>query len=360
MKNSKLLSAFNSGKINLNNHVVMAPMTRSRAIGNTPNDIMATYYGLRASAGLIITEGTSPSKNGLGYPNIPGIFTNEQVGGWKKITEAVHKNGGKIFLQIMHTGRITNVQNLPEGGEVMAPSAIQAAGEIFTAKGAKAHSIPREMTLVDIKNAQEEFVQAAKNAIKAGFDGIEIHAANGYLAEQFINPTANQRTDDYGGSIENRTRFVIETAKKIANAIGSNKTAIRISPFSEFNDLKIYDNIRETYAYLVNQLNSLELVYLHMAGMSSKIPEGYLQELGATFNGTVIYNGGLGYDLQRAESIVTKNENSLVSIGFPFISNPDFIARITEGAKLNGVDQDTLYTPGEEGYTTYATLAEAK
>lgn len=360
MKNSKLLSPFKSNSLNLNNHVVMAPMTRSRAIGNTPNDIMATYYGLRASAGLIITEATSPSKNGLGYPNIPAVYSTEQIAGWKKTTDAVHKNGGKIFLQIMHTGRIAHTLNLPEGGEVVAPSAIQAAGEIFTSEGAKAHTPPREMTIADIEQAQEEFVQAAKNAIEAGFDGVEIHAANGYLAEQFINTGANQRTDNYGGSIENRTRFVLETTTKIAEAIGGDKTGIRISPFSEFNDMLIFDNMRETYAYLVEQLNGLDLAYLHMAGMSTKIPEGYLTELGAKFNGTVIYNGGLGYDLERAEKIVSENEDSLVSIGFPFISNPDLITRITEGAQLNEVDQDTMYTPGEEGYLTYPTLESAK
>ncbi|RKR15368.1 N-ethylmaleimide reductase [Maribacter vaceletii] len=359
MKNSKLLSAFKSNSLNLNNHVVMAPMTRSRATGNTPNDIMARYYGLRSSAGLIITEATSPSKNGLGYPNIPAAYSNEQIAGWKKTTDAVHKNGGKIFLQIMHTGRIAHILNLPEGGEVVAPSAIQAAGEIFTSEGAKEHSIPREMTIADIAQAQDEFVQAARNAIEAGFDGVEIHAANGYLAEQFINTGANQRSDNYGGSTENRTRFVLEITTKIAKAIGSNKTGIRISPFSEFNDMLIFDTMQETYTYLVEQLNSLDLAYLHMAGMSAKIPEGYLQELGAKFNGTVIYNGGLGYDLERAEKIVSENEDSLVSIGFPFISNPDLIARITEGAELNEVDQNTMYTPGEEGYLTYPTLENA-
>ncbi|CAM3535888.1 alkene reductase [Zobellia roscoffensis] len=359
MKNSKLLSPFKSNSLSLNNHAVMAPMTRSRAIDNIPNDIMATYYGLRASAGLIITEATSPSINGLGYPNIPGAYSDEQTAGWKKTTDAVHANDGKIFLQIMHTGRIAHQLNLPEGGEVLAPSAIQAAGEIFTSEGPKAHTTPRAMTLAEIEQAEEEFVQAAKNAIEAGFDGIEIHAANGYLAEQFINTGANQRTDKYGGSVENRTRFVIEIATKIANAIGSDKTGIRISPFSEFNDMLIFDDMRETYAYLVEQLNGLNLAYLHMAGMSPKIPEGYLQELGAAFNGTVIYNGGLGYDLERAEKIVSENEDSLVSIGFPFISNPDLIERIAEGADLNEVDQETMYTSGEEGYLTYPTLEKA-
>ena len=360
MKDSKLLSSFNSQNLQLKNHVVMAPMTRSRAIGNLPNDIMAKYYALRAEAGLIITEGTAPSKNGLGYPNIPAAYSEEQIAGWKKVTDAVHENGGKIFLQLMHVGRIGNHKNLPEGGEIVGPSALQAAGEIFTFEGPKPHDVPREMTQEDIEQAYDEHVHAAKSAIAAGFDGVEIHAANGYLANQFLNKKSNQREDSYGGSVENRCRFVIELVQRVADAIGSQKMGLRISPFGEFNDMGIYDEIPQTYDYLVEQLNAINLAYLHMAGMSKKIPEGFLEGLGAKFNGTVIFNGGYGFDLPRAEKVVSTTDRYLVSIGFPFIANPDLVERIRQGAEYNEADQNTLYTPGEEGYLNYPTLKESK
>lgn len=359
MQDSKLLSSFNSKTLNLSNHVVMAPMTRSRAVGNIPNDIMATYYAMRAGTGLIITEGTSPSKNGLGYPNIPGAYTDEQMLGWKKVTDAVHEKGGKIFLQIMHVGRVAHILNLPEGGEIVAPSAIQAAGEMFTMEGAKPNGMPREMNKQDIQQAQNEFVQAAKNAIDAGFDGIEIHAANGYLPHQFINKGTNERADEYGSSIENRGRFVVELAQKIAAAIGHEKTGIRISPFGDFNDMAIYDEIADTYNYLVEQLNALNLVYLHLVGMSKKIPDGYLEDLARQFEGIVIFNGGYGFDIPKAQKVVAETDRYLISIGFPFVANPDLIERIRQGTEYNEVDQNTLYTPGEAGYLTYPVLADA-
>lgn len=356
MQNSKLLSPFDSKTLKLSNHLVMAPMTRSRAIGNIPNDIMVKYYAMRTDAGLIITEGTSPSKNGLGYPNIPAAYTDEQMAGWKKVTNAVHEKGGKIFLQIMHVGRIAHELNLPEGGEIVAPSAIQAPGEMFTMEGPKPNGMPREMNKQDIEQAQNENVQAAKNAIEAGFDGIEIHAANGYLPCQFINKGSNQRADEYGGSIENRCRFVLELSQKIAAVIGSEKTGIRISPYGDFNDMAIYDEIPETFAYLIEQLNILNLAYLHLVGMSKHIPDGYLQELGSKFNGIVIFNGGYGFDLPRAEKMVSETDRYLVSIGYPYVGNPDLVERIRTGAEYNEVDQNTLYTPGEEGYLTYPIL----
>ncbi|PKA84015.1 N-ethylmaleimide reductase [Ulvibacter sp. MAR_2010_11] len=358
MKNSKLLTAFTSKTLQLKNHVVMAPMTRSRAFGNVPNDIMATYYTLRVEAGLIITEGVSPSKNGLGYPNIPAIYSEEQIVGWRKIARAVHEKGGKIFLQIMHTGRIAHELNLPQGGEIIGPSAIQAPGENYTIEGPKANGVPREMTKQDIEQTQNEYVQAAKNAITAGFDGIEIHAANGYLPNQFLDKGANQRKDEYGGSVENRCRFVLETTQKIANAIGAEKTGIRISPLGEFNGMVFYMEIYQTYNYLVERLNSLNLSYLHLAKMSDAVPDEYLEELATTFNGVVIFNGGYGYNLSKAEKILLKNDRYLVSIGSPFVSNPDLIKRIELEAELNEVDVNTLYTLGEEGYITYPTLEQ--
>jgi N-ethylmaleimide reductase len=356
MKNSKLLSAFNYKALRLRNHVVMAPMTRSRASGNIPNDIMATYYALRADSGLIITEGVAPSKNGLGYPNIPAIYSKEQITAWRKVSEAVHKKGGKIFLQIMHTGRIAHELNLPEGGKIVGPSAIQQEGQIYTNEGSKTYGIPREMTKQDIEQTQNEYVQAAKNALTAGFDGIEIHAANGYLPNQFLNKGSNHRTDEYGGSVENRCRFVLELTQKIANAIGSDKTGIRISPFGQFNGMVIYEEILQTYNYLVAQLSTLNLAYLHLAKMSNTISDESLEELAALFDGVVIFNGGYGYNLAKAEKVLLKNDRYLVSIGTPFVSNPDLIERIKLNAALNEVDESTLYTLGEEGYITYPTL----
>ena len=225
------------GKLALQNHIVMAPLTRSRATGNIPNDLMAEYYAQRAGVGLIITEGTSPSPNGLGYARIPGIFSNEQVAGWKKVTDAVHAKGAKIFVQLMHTGRIGHELNLPKGARVMAPSAVKAAGQMFTdAEGLKDHPVPEAMTEADIMATTAEFVNAAINAVKAGFDGVELHAANGYLLEQFLRKNSNIRTDQYGGSIENRARFVLEVAEAVIAAIGKDKVGIRLSPFGAASD----------------------------------------------------------------------------------------------------------------------------
>ncbi len=355
----KLFKPFKSSHLDLNNHIAMAPLTRSRAIGNLPNDLMATYYGQRASAGLIVAEGTSPSVNGLGYPNIPGVFSNAQVEGWKKITKSVHDKGGKIFLQLMHTGRVAHELNLPEGGEVIAPSAIPAVGEMFTFEGVKPNSTPRAMTLEDINKTQEEFVQAAKNAIEAGFDGVEIHSANGYLLNQFINKGSNHRTDEYGGSVENRSRFTLEIVDKIVEAIGADKTSIRFSPYGVFNDMAAYDEIDATYQYLVDELNKYDLAYLHLIDVNAFgafQPEGFLEKLVENYNGAVLFNGGMAYNLDRSEALVNKKDNYFVSVGAPYVSNPDLVERLEKGAELAQPDQATFYTPGEEGYTTYPAM----
>ena len=362
---SNLFEPLQSAHLQLKNRIAMAPMTRSRAIGNMPNDIMATYYGMRADAGLLITEGTSPSRNGLGYPNIPGVYSEEQIAGWKKVTQSVHENGGKIFLQIMHTGRVGHPLNIPEGGEIVGPSAIAAAGEMFTLQeGLQPHPVPREMTLKDIRQAQEELVQASRNAIEAGFDGVEIHSANGYLPNQFINPKSNQRSDNYGGSIENRCRFVLEVTEQIVEAIGAERTGIRLSPYVQFNDLGVYEDVPETYQYLINKLDTLNLAYLHLLDVrvmgAQDVPEGILLELVKDYDGVVMFNGGYGYNLSAAEDILNKSDQYMVSIGVPFLANPDLITRLKTGAELNPPDQSTFYTPGEEGYLTYPTLDEAE
>src|ERR1700683_4041655 len=257
---SLLYSPTKLGTFTLQNHLVTSPMTRSRAIGNVPNDLMVEYYKQRASAGLIITEGTSPSPNGLGYPRIPGAFSDAQVAGWKKVTDAVHTGGAKIFLQLMHTGRIGHPNNLPAGASVVAPSAVTAAGEMYTdAEGPKPHATPKAMTDADIKTAIGEYVQAAKNAVAAGFDGIELHGANGYLLEQFFRPNSNKRTDAYGGSVENRARFVIEVVNAVIAAIGKDKVGIRLSPFGVFNDMPLYPELEADYTYLARALNATGL-----------------------------------------------------------------------------------------------------
>lgn len=360
---NKLFETFKTDKLELSNRIAMAPLTRGRAIGNVPNNLMVTYYAQRAEAGLIITEGTSPSINGLGYPNIPGAYSEAQIAGWKKITEAVHAKGGKIFLQIMHVGRIAHELNIPEGGEIVAPSAIAAQGDMFTMEGMKPNALPRKMTLADIENAQNEYVQTAKNAVEAGFDGVEIHAANGYLPNQFLNTKSNQRNDEYGGSIENRNRFVLEITQKVVDAVGAEKTGIRLSPYGVFNDLEIYDTIPETYAYLVNALNELNLAYLHLLDTSVLGSEAgslnFLLDLVKDYKGAVLFNGGFVGKLNEAEKLVNQSDNYFISIGAMFISNPDLVSRLKTGDELAAPDQNTFYTPTKEGYIDYPTLAEA-
>lgn len=356
---SMLFSPATLGALKLQNHMVMAPMTRNRATGNVPNDLIVEYYRQRASAGLIITEGTSPSPNGLGYPRIPGIFSAQQVDGWRKVATAVHEGGAKIFVQLMHTGRIGHPLNLPQGARVLGPSAIAAAGEIYTdAEGMKPHPTPEPMTEADIKATIEEFAQAARNAIAAGCDGVELHAANGYLLEQFIRPTSNQRTDRYGGSIENRARIVIEAAQAAIAAIGAEKVGIRLSPYGAFNDMPAYPEMEADYAYLAARLNELGLMYVHLVDHSPMgappVPGSIKQTFRQVFNRTLILSGG--YDAKRAEADLTENACDLIAVGRPFLANPDLVARWTSGAALNEIDFNTFYTPGEKGFTDYPRL----
>ncbi len=358
----KLFSPATLGKLTLQNHIVMAPMTRSRAkVNHIPTPIMVEYYTQRVSAGLIITEGTSPSPNGDGYARIPGLYNADQVNAWKPVTKAVHEEGCKIFVQLMHTGRIGHPANLTNGGEVIAPSAVAAGGEMYTdTEGMQPHPTPRALTTDEVKNAIQEFVVASQNAIEAGFDGVELHAANGYLLEQFLNPSSNQRTDDFGGSVENRSRFVLETAEAVGKAIGFEKTGIRLSPYGANGDMHPYDEVDETYAYLAKQLNELGLVYIHLVDHSAMgapaVPSHIVETIRNAFNGTLILSGG--YDAGRAETDLDNNKGDLIAFGRPFISNPDLVERLKTGAELNQPDPDTFYTPGEEGYTDYPTLQD--
>jgi len=357
---SLLYSKTTLGPLTLQNHLVMCPLTRSRATGNVPNDLMVQYYAQRASAGLIISEGTTPSPNGLGYPRIPGIFSAEQVAGWKKITDAVHAGGAKMFIQFMHTGRIGHPLNLPAGAKVVAPSAVAAKGEMFTdAEGLKPHPIPHAMTAADIKSTIAEFVQAAKNAMAAGFDGVELHGANGYLLEQFIRPNSNTRTDNYGGSIENRARFALEVVAATIAAIGKDKVGIRLSPFGVFNDMPLYPEMEADYTYLAQKLNAAGLLYIHLVDHSSmgapKVPDSMKATFRSVFKGALILSGG--YDAARAESDLAAGKCDLVAVGKPFLANPDLVARWKTHAAVNAPDMATFYTPGPKGYTDYPALA---
>lgn len=364
----KLFSKAVLGNITLANHVVMAPMTRSRALGNIPNEMIAEYYAQRASAGLIITEGTAPSPNGLGYARIPGIYSDEQIEGWKKVTTAVHEKGGKIFVQLMHTGRVAHGANLPKGAEIIAPSSVAAAGDMWTdEEGLVPNAMPREMTSAEVKATVQEHVQSAKNAIEAGFDGVELHGANGYLIEQFLSARSNRRTDEYGSSIENRSRFLLEIATQTIAAIGADKVGVRLSPFGAGGDLLPHaEDTHDLYIYLTRQLNDLGIVYLHLvdhSGMGAPpVPTATVDAIRETFKGTLILAGS--YDAKRAEADLESGKADLIAFGRPFIANPDLVERLESGAELAQPDMTTLYAPGangfEQGYIDYPTLEEVK
>lgn len=334
----------------------MAPMTRSRATGNVPNDLMAQYYGLRASAGLIITEGTSPSPNGLGYPRIPGLFDQEQVIGWKKVTDAVHQKGGSIFVQLMHTGRVSHPLNMASNAKILAPSAIKIGGLMYTdQQGPQPYPAPRMMTAQEIQEAILEYAHSAKLAIQAGFDGVELHAANGYLIEQFLNPLSNQRTDDYGGSDENRIRFAMNVAEAVAAEIGSERLGVRVSPYGVFNDMGPFEGIDEFYAHLARELSRKGLLYIHVvdhAAMGAPAVKPEIKKLIRDhFKGAYILSGG--YDAARAEKDLTEKRGDLVAFGRPFVSNPDLVQKLRTGAALTPSDPGSFYTPGAAGYTDY-------
>jgi N-ethylmaleimide reductase len=357
LENYKLFTPIKVGSIDLKNHIVMAPMTRCRAIGNIPNELMATYYQQRASAGLIITEGTSPSPNGLGYARIPGIFNKIQIDGWKKTTSAVHKLGGKIFLQLMHTGRISHTLNMQEGAEIIAPSAVKASGQMWTdAKQMQDYPIPRAMTSEDIFSTQNEFVTAAENAMEAGFDGVELHGANGYLLEEFLSPISNIRTDKYCGSVENRCRFVVEVASAVAAVIGKDKVGIRLSPYGVASDMHNYPEVDATYEYLSSELNKLGIAYIHLVDHSAMgapaVPVEIKKLIRNNFKNTIIGCGG--YDKESAEAELKSGLFDLIGFGRPFINNPDLVERFELNHELSqSLKADLFYSADEKGYTDY-------
>ncbi len=347
--------------LSLSNRTVMSPMTRSRAVeANTPNALMAEYYAQRAGAGLIVTEGTSPSPNGLGYPRIPGLFNAQHVAGWKLVTDAVHAKGGKIVVQLMHTGRVTHTDNLPAGAEVVGPAAGVCPGEMYTDKsgGQQPYSVPRAMAEADIAKAVAEFAQSAKLAIEAGFDGIELHAANGYLIEQFINGNVNTRTDGYGETAEGRNRFALEVARATTAAIGADKVGIRLSPYGVFNGTGSFEGVDAQYKALVEALSGLGLLYVHVLDHSAMgapaVPAEIKAALRQAFDGPFIAAGGFNHG--SAEKVLADKQADLVAFGRPFLANPDLVERMKADAPMNAPDMDTLYTPGAKGYTDYPTL----
>ena len=352
-----LFDTFTARHLVLKNRIVMSPMTRSRAVNaNTPNALMVEYYSQRASAGLIVTEGTSPSPNGLGYPRIPGIYNQNQIDGWKKITHAVHEKGGKIVIQLMHTGRVTHISNLPAGAEVLSPTAEICPGEIYSdTQGMQPHSAPRVMTHTDISKAVTEYTQAAANAMEAGFDGVEIHAANGYLIEQFLNGNVNKRTDEYGGSNANRNKFAVEIMDSIAKTIGADKTGIRISPYGTFNNTGEFAGVEDQFLELVAHASKLGLLYLHVLDHSAMgapaVPHDYKLKLRNAFDGPFILAGG--FDKDSAEQVLTAKDADLIGFGRPFISNPDLVKRMQSGLTLTQPDMSTFYTGDAKGYTDY-------
>jgi len=364
---SHLFQDFTLGPFTLRNRAVMAPMTRSRAIGNLPNEMMGEYYAQRAEAGLIITEGTTPSPDGLGYPRIPGIYSREQVAAWAQVTRAVHDAGGTIFMQLMHTGRVSHPENLPEGARVVAPSAVALEDTLmWVDERGQAVKIapPAAMTDDEVWGTVEEYVQAARNAVESGFDGIELHAANGYLIEQFLHPHTNRRDDAWGGSVEKRCRFTLEIARRCSEAIGSDRVGIRVSPYGVFNEMPHHDEIDQTYTYLARMLGELDLVYVHVvnhqAMWAPPVPDAIQTAIRNGFPNAYILSGGYGFESANADLEAGKGD--LVAFGRPYLANPDLLERFRRDAALNEPDTTTFYGPGPEGfsqgYTDYPTLEE--
>ena len=361
MASASLFAACTLGRRPLRNRLVMAPMTRSRAgAGGVPNALMAEYYGQRAGAGMVVTEGTSPSPDGLGYARIPGLWSKQQVAGWRLVTDAVHARGGTIVAQLMHTGRVGHPLNLPAGAEVLAPSAVAVDGRMFTdAAGLQPYPVPRAMTDAEVKRAVGEYVTAARNALTAGFDGVELHGANGYLIEQFISPHTNRRTDDWGGSVERRLRFAVEVARATAVAIGGERVGMRLSPYGVNAGMTAYPEIDETYRTLTERLAGTGLEYLHLVDHSSlgapPVPAGLKAELRTRWPRTFIVAGG--FDRAAAEAALAEGRADLVAFGRPFLANPDLVERLERGLPLNAPDPATFYTPGAAGYTDYPRAA---
>ncbi len=360
-----LLSPYKMGDLSLKNRVVVPPMTRGRAgEERIPNALMAEYYAQRANAGLIISEGTAPSKQGNGWVHAPGIYSDAQTEGWKQVTSAVHAKGSVFFLQLWHTGRASHSSFQENNQLPVAPSAIKIeGGESHTPTGKQPYEVPRALTTEEIPGVVEDYRKAAENAKKAGFDGVEIHGANGYLIAEFLQSKTNQRTDRYGGSLENRYRFLKEIVEAVLTVWPANRIGVRISPNGAFNDMGSPD-YRETYTYIAQQLDLYGLAYLHvMDGLAFGFHElgepMTLADFREVFDGTII--GNCGYDRQGAEDAIASENTDLVAFGRPYISTPDLVARFANNQALNpDAPQETWYSPGPKGYTDYPTYKNSE
>ncbi len=350
---SELLSPYRLGEIELANRMVMAPMTRSRALaGNVPNPLAATYYAQRAGAGLIVTEATQVSPQGVGYIRTPGIHSAEQVAAWKEVTQAVHHAGGRIFLQLWHVGRISH-PDFHGGALPVAPSAISPGGEVLTAQGMKARVTPRALELAELPGLVAQYRTGAENARLAGFDGVELHGANGYLLDQFTRDGTNKRTNVYGGSIVNRARLPLEVTRAVIEVWGPARVGYRISPTGEFNAMSDSDPIA-TFSYLTEELSKLGIIYLHVVDPAAA-PKRVSPILRPKFKNTYVVNGG--FDLATANAVIARGEADLVAFGVPFLANPDLPRRFHATTPLNSPDQRTFYTGEDKGYVDYPALA---
>jgi N-ethylmaleimide reductase len=356
---SKLFEPYKLGPITLKNRATMAPLTRNRsAAGFVPGPLAAEYYGQRASAGLLITEASQISQQGQGYQDTPGIYSKEQVAGWRKVTDRVHERGGHIYIQLWHVGRISHTSLQPNNGAPVAPSAIRVNGKTFVGGTFADVSEPRALELNEIPGIIEDYKSATANALDAGFDGVEVHGANGYLLDQFARDGANKRTDAYGGPIENRAKLMLEVSKAVSGVAGADRTGIRISPVTPANDLTDSDP-QALFNYIVDGLSALKLIYIHVVegatgGPRDIAPFDY-DSLRKRFNGTYIANNG--YDFKLANEVLDKNRADLIAFGKLYISNPDLVERLKLGAPLNDFDKATFYGGNEKGYTDYSAMA---
>ncbi|WP_433830493.1 alkene reductase [Flavobacterium anhuiense] len=358
-----LFEKFNLKNIELSNRLVMAPMTRSRSKNGIMTETNAEYYQQRASVGLVITEGTSISENSMGYLYVPGIYNAAQTESWKLVTKAVHAKGGKIFTQLWHVGRVSHISNQPNHFDPIAPSAILAKestawGIENGIEGRVQVSTPRAVFKAEIKEIIQAYVKAGLNAIEAGFDGIEIHGANGYLVDQFLNPDTNLRTDEYGGSIENRARFVLEVIDALSTAIGADKIGIRVSPYGTQHDMSVYDDITDMYHYLASEFSKRDIAYVHLHDQGTLYSEhfDFIENFRGWYTGNIIFAGFLTKEL--AEQLLEKNLIDLAAFGRPLISNPDLVERLKNNYPLNPGDRDTYYGFSSTGYIDYPNYNE--
>ncbi|MEP9353911.1 alkene reductase [Xanthobacter sp. KR7-65] len=357
-----LFDPFTLGGLTLPNRIVMAPLTRNRAVaGFVPSPMAAQYYGQRADAGLLITEASQISQQGQGYQDTPGIYSDAQVEGWKTVTDAVHAKGGRIFIQLWHVGRVSHTSLQPNGGAPVAPSALVAATKTYVNNSFAETSMPRALETSEIAGILEDYRRAAANAIRAGFDGVEVHGANGYLIDQFLKDGANERTDEYGGSIANRTRFLLEVMDAVIGEIGAARTGLRLSPVSPANGITESDP-QALFNHVIEELEKRQPVYIHVVegatgGPRDVAPGFSFEELRKRYSGAWMVNNG--YDLDLANTVLGEGKADLIAFGKPFIANPDLVERLRRRAPLNEVDRDTLYGGGEKGYLDYPTLADA-